>query len=372
MIPPKTPSIPFSSQIRDVLKKVDTLLKKGELDGAEAEIRLAKEAEPKNMYVHAYVERIQLLMEERKRNMEAEEVSRKAEEEAKTKFEAERKLRLAEEIKRKLEAEHARKTIPVSKRTAAQPSGTGSVQRGETRPHSEELADYCTAVSQAWQNGIPGREETAKLQKLAGILHVTPEEHAAFEKSARREAYIRAFKAVWSSREAAQGPSTITALHKKFGISSMESGDIDLELLSRARQPRTRPHLVVIDDDENLLAAMSDMLCDRGFDVKPFTTSDDAYRFLLHSTPDLILADINLETSTMGGFAFFEKLQQIPRLAVVPFIFVSGLTDEVVIRAGKELGADDYITKPFVGETLTSVIKGKLRRYSELASAQKN
>ncbi|MEX0736340.1 MAG: response regulator, partial [Bacteroidota bacterium] len=81
--------------------------------------------------------------------------------------------------------------------------------------------------------------------------------------------------------------------------------------------------------------------------------------------------DINLETSTMGGFTFYEKVRELDHLHDVPFIFLSGLTDEVLIRAGKELGVDDYITKPFSDETLIATIKGKLKRFKHLKQRKK-
>jgi DNA-binding response OmpR family regulator len=50
----------------------------------------------------------------------------------------------------------------------------------------------------------------------------------------------------------------------------------------------------------------------------------------------------------------------------VPFIFLTGLTDEVLVRTGKELGVDDYLTKPIAEQTLIATIKGKLKRFKRL------
>jgi DNA-binding response OmpR family regulator len=89
------------------------------------------------------------------------------------------------------------------------------------------------------------------------------------------------------------------------------------------------------------------------------------------NVPDMIISDINLETSTMGGFTFYEKIRELEYLHNVPFIFLSGLTDEVLIRTGKELGVDDYLTKPFSDETLLATIKGKLKRFRKLSQLNK-
>jgi CheY-like chemotaxis protein len=103
-----------------------------------------------------------------------------------------------------------------------------------------------------------------------------------------------------------------------------------------------------------------------GYAVQAFNTSDEALIALQHDMPDLIVSDINLETSTIGGFSFYEKVRQLPHLSHVPFIFLSGMIDEGMIRYGKGLGADDYLTKPFSGEMLLDTIKGKLKRYKQL------
>jgi DNA-binding response OmpR family regulator len=105
-----------------------------------------------------------------------------------------------------------------------------------------------------------------------------------------------------------------------------------------------------------------------GFTVQAFNTSDEALTGLKHDMPDLIVSDINLETSTIGGFSFYEKVRQLHHLTHVPFIFLSGMIDEGMIRYGKGLGADDYLTKPFSGEMLLDTIKGKLKRYKQLKS----
>ena len=84
---------------------------------------------------------------------------------------------------------------------------------------------------------------------------------------------------------------------------------------------------------------------------------------------DVIICDINLETSTMGGFTFYEKIQELENVQSIPFVFLSGLTDEVLVRTGKELGVDDYLMKPISEQTLVSTLKGKLKRFKQLKKA---
>lgn len=129
---------------------------------------------------------------------------------------------------------------------------------------------------------------------------------------------------------------------------------------------RKKPTVVLIDDDLTLLEVLSSTIEFGGFDVISLSTSDEAYVLLNKLTPDIIVCDINLETSTMGGFTFYEKIRQIGKLRYVPFVFLTGLNDDALIRTGKEMGVDDYLTKPIKEQNLLASIRGKIKRYEEL------
>jgi CheY-like chemotaxis protein len=124
-----------------------------------------------------------------------------------------------------------------------------------------------------------------------------------------------------------------------------------------------RASIVLVDDDELLLMALVELLEDNKYTTKSFTKSEDALEYIKGHRPDLVLCDVNLQTSSFGGFSLFEKMAKLGHLHNVPFIFMSGLIDVGIIRAGKELGADDYLTKPIEPDMLLSVVKGKLRKY---------
>jgi DNA-binding response OmpR family regulator len=79
--------------------------------------------------------------------------------------------------------------------------------------------------------------------------------------------------------------------------------------------------------------------------------------------PDLILADIMMPL--MDGYAFYERVRANPYLNHIPFIFLTAKSSEVDVRLGKELGADDYLTKPFSPEDLLASVRGKLRRVEQ-------
>ncbi len=129
---------------------------------------------------------------------------------------------------------------------------------------------------------------------------------------------------------------------------------------------KSRDTVLVIDDDAGLLETITQTLTMNGLEVYSLSTSDEAFTLLQKWVPGLILCDINLETSTMGGFSFYEAIRKLEYLDDVPFIFLTGLNDRVLIRTGKEMGVDDYLIKPISGDILVATVKGKLKRFALL------
>lgn len=134
-------------------------------------------------------------------------------------------------------------------------------------------------------------------------------------------------------------------------------------LISDTPAKSGRKSVLVVDDEEEMLQMISQALVSAGYETRSLTSSDEAYVLLKTWVPDLILCDINLRTSTMGGFSFLEKVRALDHLLEVPFVFLTGLTDEMILRKAKELGADDYLVKPISIENLLATITGKLKRF---------
>ena len=64
----------------------------------------------------------------------------------------------------------------------------------------------------------------------------------------------------------------------------------------------------------------------------------------------------------MDGYVFYERVRANPYLNHIPFVFLTAKSSDVDIRYGRELGADDYLTKPFSPDVLLASVRGKLRR----------
>ena len=323
-------------------------------------------------------ERGELERREQVRIKEAAEAARKAEEERQIELRKKSDDQLQQKIREALQRQRAPDVFEMQGQPPAEASTVPRRTDDQTAPltqvacpvsaeRQETLERYRLVLSSVWADGAVSEEETLTLKQLRESLSISSEEHARLEKEVQRETYIEAFKKAWHSGTITpENTSVLSELRQRFQISNEEHLTIESRILWEIQPVKDRPTLLVVDDDERLLKVVSKTLNEAGFITTPVTTSDEAYAYLKESSPDLILCDVNLETSTMGGFAFYEKVREFERLRDTPFIFLSGLTDEALVRTGKELGVDDYLSKPVSEETLVATIKGKLRRYHEL------
>jgi len=116
--------------------------------------------------------------------------------------------------------------------------------------------------------------------------------------------------------------------------------------------------IMVIDDDRTHLDMAGAML-GRCYDVTPAASGAGALEMLCSGeAPDLILLDIDMPD--MDGFETFERIRDMPAYAEIPVIFLTGMTGSETELAGLRLGAQDYITKPFVRDNLLARIRLRL------------
>ncbi len=309
----------------EILRRVDQLIKAGEIDHSIREIINAKEIDPTNVYVRAYEERLAFLKEEHEKNAEKERTRKDAERAARER-DGERRRQQEEEQKRRIEEQ---KRVELERRQ--------QIERAN--------ADRERAQIQATQ-----RTELAQQKE-----------------DSRESIYIKAFKKAWSAGNITPHRTLeLEQLGKELGISPERQLQLETRLHAEIHEKSAPDTILVIDDDEQMLTVIAGMLTNHGFEVTALPTSDEAYSLLKKWKPGLILCDVNLETSTMGGFSFYEKIRQYEHLCDIPFIFLTGLSDEVLIRTGKELGVDDYLTKPISEQNLVAIIKGKLKRFKDL------
>ena len=125
-------------------------------------------------------------------------------------------------------------------------------------------------------------------------------------------------------------------------------------------------HLLLIEDDRAIAAGLSDALREHGYTVTHRATGRDGVAFARSHAPQLIILDVRLPDGS--GFDFCRELRRLGLRQPILLLTVRG--DEVDKVLGLEMGADDYVTKPYSLRELLSRIRALLRRaYGELASA---
>jgi len=118
--------------------------------------------------------------------------------------------------------------------------------------------------------------------------------------------------------------------------------------------------VLAVEDDKDILELVTYNLEKEGFEVRGVTTGEDALKSARSKTPDVILLDLMLPG--MDGLAVCRELREDPKTKQIPIVIVSAKGEESDIVSGLELGADDYITKPFSPKVLVARVRAVLRR----------
>ena len=125
------------------------------------------------------------------------------------------------------------------------------------------------------------------------------------------------------------------------------------------------PHVFVIDDEQNIRDILEKYLKKEGFTVSTFQDGAEVLRALKTSEPDLLVLDI-----MMPNVDGLELLRRLRKQSFIPVIVVSARDEELDRILGLELGADDYLTKPFSPRELVVRIKNIFKRMDRLEQGQ--
>jgi signal transduction histidine kinase len=122
--------------------------------------------------------------------------------------------------------------------------------------------------------------------------------------------------------------------------------------------------ILVIDDEEWLREMVHMALAQKGFDVIEAENGAVGIEKARKELPDLILCDVNMQK--VDGYLTLSSLRNEPTTAAIPFILMTGLADNAGMRHGMELGADDYLPKPFSIEGLYAAVDARLKKAEAL------
>jgi two-component system, OmpR family, alkaline phosphatase synthesis response regulator PhoP len=124
----------------------------------------------------------------------------------------------------------------------------------------------------------------------------------------------------------------------------------------------SKKQILVVDDEEDILELVSFNLTKEGHQVICTTTGEEALDIIQKERPDLVVLDLMLPG--VNGLEVAKALKNDPRTRDIPIVMLTAKGEEADIVAGLELGADDYVTKPFSPRILAARVKAVLRRKS--------
>ncbi len=128
--------------------------------------------------------------------------------------------------------------------------------------------------------------------------------------------------------------------------------------LNRSQKPEAT--ILIVDDDINVLAALSTLLTPWNFQVKTLADPQHFWQALATTVPDLLILDI--EMPGFNGFELCQVVRSDPRWSDLPILFLSSHKDAKVVHQVFAVGADDYVQKPIVGPELIARILNRLER----------
>ncbi|MEN3037759.1 MAG: response regulator transcription factor [Candidatus Kryptonium sp.] len=121
--------------------------------------------------------------------------------------------------------------------------------------------------------------------------------------------------------------------------------------------------IAIVEDDKDILELIALHVQKAGFKAKKFTDGESFLRYLSTDVPDLLILDLMLPD--IDGLELCKTLRNSPATSKLPIIILTAKIDETDKIVGLELGADDYVTKPFSPRELIARVKAILRRTSQ-------
>jgi len=125
--------------------------------------------------------------------------------------------------------------------------------------------------------------------------------------------------------------------------------------------------ILVIEDEEAIRDKIMTVLRYEGFETLGAAEGDEGVSAAADTNPDLIICDVLMPR--MNGYGALSALRANEKTAAIPVIFLTAAASRADQRKGMELGADDYITKPYTVDELLSAVRTRLERQSIIRNA---
>jgi type IV pilus assembly protein PilB len=171
-----------------------------------------------------------------------------------------------------------------------------------------------------------------------------------------KEAKKRGFKTLAESgvEKVAKGMTTLEEVAEVAGV--IEEANI----IERPMEIREKPKILIADDEEDILKVLEKRLSDTGYEVVKAVNGMEAVECAFREKPDLVVMDVMMPE--MDGLEATKILRSRLETAVIPILMLTAKKDKESELKGLDVGADDYVTKPFDKDKLLARIKMLLRR----------
>jgi CheY-like chemotaxis protein len=313
-------------QISMLLRAADQLIVAKKYKLAQQQVEKVFAFDPQNYYAKAYDERINKLVQA--------------------------------DVKKPADIQAAQVPAPQAKRPVLPEPSLDQWMPGERA----SVAMYRELLREMWFDGTVTDEESRELKKVRDLFKISDDEHRELEKQIQIDAYVEALRIAWKDGVISQNENDVLQLmRQKFNITMEEHMSAEAKILWAKNTLNARSTILLADDEETLLLSLAANLRKHGYDVVTALTVEKALEMLQKSIPSIIVSDLLFGEGEQTGIEFYQRVREDARLKDIPFLLMSGISDEFVVRAGMRLGVDNFIQKPFDLELLLATIEGKLK-----------
>ena len=385
------------AKIAEYVRAADLLVKEGRHEDAVIQLEKALQLDPMNYFARSFLERLRVQMERRPKkaleqsaqNTEADE--RKIEQIA-TLLRSANKLIAEEDYERALqqvvkvyaidpknffargysdrinqlmkEEKKGSGPVPATEVVASRtvPMGQAAPEAPWKEGERASLAMYREMLKEMWFDGKITEEEAKHLQNARSVFGITDQEHAQLEKEVQIDAYVEALRIAWRDGVVSRNEVQVLKLmREKFNITLEEHVSAEARILWAKNTTQGKCSILLVDDEPTFLMTQARLLKRHGYEVLTAENAEEALKLLQKTVPSIIVADLLLGEGLMTGLEFYQKVRENPRLSNIPYLLVSGISDDFVVRAGMRLGVDNFIRKPFDFGMLLAIVEGKLK-----------
>jgi CheY-like chemotaxis protein len=333
--------------VSQLLRSADELIASKNYQGALKVVARVYQIDPRNYFASSYSDRIEILMTQEAEARQAPAVASPT-------------PSVKPPVSVSTLAPGQAATVPVPQQATKQAEAPSSLPAKNERA---SLVMYRQMLREMWFDGKITAEEEQELKKVRQMFNISQQDHLEAEKQVHIEAYVDALKTAWRDGVISSTENEVLQLmRQKFSISMEEHLSAETQILwAKQNKALTKGTIFIVDDDRTMLLSLAASLKKHGYDVLTAENIENGIKLLERTMPMLILSDLMFGAGEMTGLEFYQHVRNTQEFREIPFLLMSGISDEFVVRAGKRMGVDDFLTKPFSLELLLATIEGKLR-----------